>query len=276
MRDLRLRLLSWNVHALAWPLSRDPGGRMDRVAAKIRELSPEVVLLQEVWFGAHAERLARALSPDWAPVCIRRRGRGPRGGLLTFVGATAEWRVRAAPEFQPFAASAPAWRVWEGDGLGGKGVLTVDLERGEQRVCTVNTHLQSQYPGLEYAAVREAQLSQVREVVSRLDASMLTIVAGDLNTDSSEPLYSRIAALGRDLTVAAREISNDGTIANPDNKRAEWIDYIIAVHPHQWSVSAALALIANERADFPYSDHSGLVCDLSIAPRDGADALREK
>src|SRR5208282_6276627 len=45
MRDICLKVLSWNLHGLAWPLSKDPGGRMDRVSAKVRELSPDVALL---------------------------------------------------------------------------------------------------------------------------------------------------------------------------------------------------------------------------------------
>src|SRR5579863_2876193 len=138
MPEIRVNVLSWNLHGLAWPLSIDPRGRMDRVSAKIRELSPDVVLLQEVWLGSHVDRLTRALQPDWIPVCIWRRRRGPSGGLLTFVGASAGWRARAAPQFHAFAASAPVWKIWEGDGIGGKGVLAVELDRGEQRICAVN------------------------------------------------------------------------------------------------------------------------------------------
>ncbi len=196
-----LKVLSWNLHGLAWPLSKDPGGRMDRVSAKMRELSPEVALLQEVWLGSQVDRLTLALQPDWIPICIKRRSGGPRGGLLAFVSASAGWRARAAPEFHAFAASAPAWKVWEGDGLGGKGILTVELERGEQRICAVNTHLQSQYPGSDYAEVREAQLIELREIVSHFHASLPAIVAGDFNTDSRESLYSLVAALGTDLTA---------------------------------------------------------------------------
>lgn len=239
---------------------------MDRVAAKIRELSPEVVLLQEVWLGSLAERLARALRPHWIPACVRRRTGAPRGGLLTFVAAAAGWRVPATPEFYPFGASAPAWRVWEGDGLGGKGVLAVELEHGERRIFAVNTHLQSQYGRIDHAAVREAQLIDVRKVVSYMDSSIPGVVAGDFNTDAREPLYSHVAALGTDLTAAARGQSNCGTTANSD-PHVEWIDYVIATASQSWTVSADLELIANQRADFPYSDHSGLFCSLSLAQR---------
>jgi endonuclease/exonuclease/phosphatase family metal-dependent hydrolase len=265
MLDICLKVLSWNLHGLAWPLSIDPGGRMDRVSAKIRELSPQLVLLQEVWLGSLADRLTDALHPDWIPICVKRRGGRPSGGLLAFIGASAGWRMHAAPQFQAFAASAPVWKIWEGDGIGGKGVLAVELERGEQRICAVNTHLQSQYPGSDYVEVREAQLIELREVVSRLDASVPAIVAGDFNTDSHESRYSIIAALGKDLTAASREVGNRGTTAHPE--RPEWIDYIVAANSDAWTVSADLELIENQRADVPYSDHSGLFCTLKLAQR---------
>jgi|HubBroStandDraft_1064217.scaffolds.fasta_scaffold24125_4 endonuclease/exonuclease/phosphatase family metal-dependent hydrolase len=267
MREICLKVLSWNLHGLAWPLSRDPGGRMDRVSAKVRELSPDVVLLQEVWLGSHADRLSTALQPDWTPICSKRRGGGPRGGLLTYVRASAGWQAIVPPEFQAFGVSAPVWKIWEGDGLGGKGVLAVDLERGEQRICAVNTHLQSQYSGSNYDDVREAQLIELREFVSRFHPSRLTIVAGDFNTDCRESLYSRVEALGTDLTVEARVPGNPGTTANPRGGRPEWIDYIVAANSHPWTVSANLELIANQSTDVPYSDHSGLLCTVRITPR---------
>ncbi len=230
MSGIQLKVLSWNLHGLAWPLSRDPGGRMDRVSAKVRELAPDLVLLQEVWLGSHVDRLVLALQPDWTPICVKRRSRFPMGGLLMFVRASTGWRATSAPEFHAFAASAPIWKIWEGDGLGRKGVLTVKLERGEQRIRAVNTHLQSQYSGSSYSEVREAQLVELGKVVANVDASVPSIVAGDFNTDARETLYSHIAALGTDLTSEARQLSNCGTTANPRDGRPEWIDYIVAAN----------------------------------------------
>jgi len=267
MRDICLKVLSWNLHGLAWPLSKDPGGRMDRVSAKVRELSPDVALLQEVWLGSHVDRLTLALRPDWIPICVKRRSGGPRGGLLAFVSASAGWRACAAPEFHAFTASAPLWRVWEGDGLGGKGILTVALERGEQRICAVNTHLQSKYPGIDHADVRRAQLIELRQTVSRSHASLPAIVAGDFNTDSGESLYSLVAALGTDLTAEERARCNRGTNEGSHGEPSEWIDYIVAANSISWTVLAKLDLIANQRADVPYSDHSGLFCTLKLARR---------
>ncbi len=148
-----------------------------------------------------------------------------------------------------------------------RAILTVELERGEQRICAVNTHLQSQYPGIGYGEIREAQLIELREMVSRFHASMPAIVAGDFNTDSRESLYSLIAALGTDLTAEARERGSLGTYEDSHDQRPEWIDYIVAANSHAWTASANLELIANQRADVPYSDHSGLFCTLRLARR---------
>ena len=241
---------------------------MDRVSAKVRELSPDIVMLQEVWLGSHLGRLATALQPDWTPIYVKRRAGGPRGGLLTFLRVSAGWRALSPPDFHAFTVSAPVWKIWEGDGLGGKGVLTVELKNGEQRICAINTHLQSQYSDSNYAKVREAQLIELGKVVSQFHPSLPALVAGDFNTDCRESLYSRVEALGTDLTGEARVPENPGTTANPRGGRPEWIDYIVAANSQAWTVSAHLALIANQSADVPYSDHSGLFCTVRIAARD--------
>jgi endonuclease/exonuclease/phosphatase family metal-dependent hydrolase len=267
MPDICLKLLSWNLHGLAWPLSKDPVGRMNRVAAKVRELLPDVVLMQEVWTRSHMERLVDGLRSDWTPICINRRGGAPRGGLVTLTRTSKGWHARSGPQFHSFTASAPVWKIWEGDGLGGKGALAVELEHDGQHICAVNTHLQSQYSGSSYTEIREAQLIELGKVVAQFHPALPALVAGDFNTDAREPLYSHILALGTDLTAKARALNNLGTTANPRDGRPEWIDYVVAANSSAWEVSTTLELIANQRADFPYSDHSGLFCALSLTPR---------
>ena len=98
-----------------------------------------------------------------------RPARRTNGGLLTFVRVAAGWIVRGQPEFRRYDSSAPAWKIWEGDGLSGKGALIVSLERNGERVFAVNTHLQAEYPSSNYSSVREAQLSQLAEFLAGLD-----------------------------------------------------------------------------------------------------------
>jgi endonuclease/exonuclease/phosphatase family metal-dependent hydrolase len=272
---IELHVVCWNLHGLPWPISKDPGGRIDRAGARIREASPDVVLLQEIWRGWQVERLARAL-PGWTPFCVRPSMGAPRGGLLGFLRAGGGWAQSAPPQFHQFTASAPVWKVWEGDGFGGKGILILEVQRGAQRAFVLNTHLQSQYPSSDYVQVRESQLRELQELVLKLtreeaiaqpEQTVPIVIAGDFNTDSSEPLYSYIAGLGIDLTAGVRRESGCGTNLDLKDGKPQWIDYVVLANSGTGIVSAELTLAANVAADDPYSDHSGLFCTIALAPR---------
>ena len=113
-------------------------------------------------------RLVSGLDPVYA--CRGRLG-GANGGLLTLVRVAAGWIVRGEPEFRRYSSGVRrAWKIWEGDGLSGKGALIVSLEHNGERLFAVDTHLQSQYPGSDYLSVREAQLSQLGEFVAWIKA----------------------------------------------------------------------------------------------------------
>src|SRR5262245_47876104 len=44
-----LKLVTWNVHGLPWPLSQDKSYRLGGIAGVIRQVAPDFILLQEVW-----------------------------------------------------------------------------------------------------------------------------------------------------------------------------------------------------------------------------------
>jgi len=262
---MKLSVLCWNLHGVPRPISRDPRGRLQRASAKIRELCPDVVLLQEIWSGWGVEILLRALHPDWKALSVPRRGGAPSGGLLALVRVAGGWIAGGAPEFHRYNSSAPAWKIWEGDGISGKGALIVSLERNGERLFAVDTHLQSQYAGSDYFTVRDAQLRQLGTLVARLDQRVPAIIAGDFNTDCGEPLYSRIAEMGIDLAAQARE--GRGTNFDLCDGRPAWIDYILGPDSRRWSAAAEIELIMNRRFDDPYSDHHGLWCMVTLRPR---------
>jgi len=262
---MKLSVLSWNLHGLPWPLSKDPRGRLQRAGAKIRELAPDIVMLQEIWSGWAIDSLSRALHPDWSACCVRGRLGRANGGLLTLVRVADRWVVRGRPEFHRYNSSAPAWKIWEGDGLSGKGALIVSLEHNGEKVVAVNTHLQAEYPGSDYSSVREAQLSQLAEFVAALEQSVPAIIAGDFNTDCREPLYARIAEMGIDLTADGR--GERGTNFDLRDGKPVWIDYILGPASKSWKAAAELQLIANRGVDDPYSDHNGLFCAVTLTLR---------
>jgi endonuclease/exonuclease/phosphatase family metal-dependent hydrolase len=263
---IAVSILSWNLHGLPWPMSRDPGARMEQVAAKIRELSPEIVTLQEVWRDSEVERLVNALQPEWTPLYSIRALGAPRGGLVAMVRRSDGCRIPDAPDFERFHDSASAWKVWQGDGLGRKGLLTFQIQCAHSTISVIDTHLQSQYPGVDYHTIRRAQIEQLESVASHFDHNSFVLIAGDFNTDAREPLYSEILQLGSDLTATTRLHCDCGTTYTDSGPAPEWIDYILARPPANWSATGTMSIVPNRATDDPYSDHSGLFSTVTFTP----------
>jgi endonuclease/exonuclease/phosphatase family metal-dependent hydrolase len=261
-----LRVLSWNVHAIPF-VSSHPTRRLRNVAAKIREQRPDVVLLQEVWAHAYVELLRRRLAGEYRVTRAFGCGRPfPCGGLVVLVRVASGW-VASRPTFVPFDAAAPWHRLAEWDGIAKKGMLLVRLERGEQSVGIVDTHLQSRYPqyGRTYSAIRRRQLEQLARTVDATFGRRAAIVAGDLNTAPNERrvLYaSHVAPLGDDRTAALRAACpRCGT--RVATKSPRWIDYVIT---RGLVATSTATRITNDGLDDPYSDHDGLLLRLECEP----------
>jgi endonuclease/exonuclease/phosphatase family metal-dependent hydrolase len=259
--------VSWNVHGT--PDAPRLGERLRAIARVVSARKPDLVLLQEVWrrrdAQAFEERLARK---GYAVVPVPAGGVLMRGsGLLGFVRARAGWRA-SQPRFHEFAAEAPDWKLWEGDGLGDKGVQGFTLSRDDFTCEVLNTHLQAAYEPGGYAEVRRAQLAELRALAEAPEGRPV-LVAGDLNTTPDEPAWQEVGAL-RDLTASAREACGCGTSVQPEES-ARWLDHLLAKLPDGWDVAAEVSLLRSQRPDVPYSDHHGLDAVLEItAPASAA------
>jgi endonuclease/exonuclease/phosphatase family metal-dependent hydrolase len=249
-----LTLLSWNVHGL--PFHGAPA-RLRRIAAWIGERRPDLVLLQEVWSPAYERLLADSLAREYdASYTARRFSRRPHGGLLTLIRRDAGWRT-ARVSFETYGSAAPWFRLNEGDGLSGKGILAVELRRDAETLLAVNTHLQAQYGERGYANVRRRQLEQLGAFVRRAGEAVPLLLAGDLNTLPEENLYdSHIASLGEDLTAEERCLRGGATCFDRAGGRSEWIDYAIL---RGAPAAVSLTRIESHAPDDPYSDHDGLL-----------------
>jgi len=251
-------LLSWNVHALPHFRAR---ARLGRVVDKIAELQPDVVCLQEVWAGHHADKLRCGLAGAYAALAMTHVRNWPRGGLVILIRRASGFRADP-PTFVPYTAHASRRRVWEGDGVSGKGVLSVRLHRDGEALSIVNTHLQAQYHrnGRRYSGVRRAQLTQLALRLEQLGANEAVLVAGDLNTSPTESLYAQhVVALGRDLTEPARRQVGGGTHLDRYVSTPSWIDYVLA---RGLVAQANVGRIENTAPDVPYSDHHGLIVEI--------------
>jgi endonuclease/exonuclease/phosphatase family metal-dependent hydrolase len=260
--DQRLTVMSMNVHGLPWPITRDPKARMAAIAGEIerRKPTPDLVFLQEVWSSSMLDGITSHLNSPYKPL-FASGGVGPKGGLVILLREADGWTVSHDPDFQAYRSSAPAWKFWQGDGLAGKGLFTVELDGPDRQIVVVDTHLQSQYPGDDYKDIRLDQLAALRETVGRLN-SLPVLIAGDFNTDSKESdAYAAITAIGVDLTKRYRDEHKRGTIFDPPT---QWIDYILAAYKGEWQPDPRIELIENSEADIPFSDHQGLFATLVL------------
>jgi endonuclease/exonuclease/phosphatase family metal-dependent hydrolase len=248
-----LRVLSWNLHGL--PFYSNTPERLRRVAAVIAIQQPDLVLLQEVWLRRYTDLLRAALEADYDMLYQPRRvTQWPRGGLLVFVRRSSTWRAEA-PRFVAYEVSAPWYRVTEGDGISGKGILATRIAHAGASLVVVDTHLQSGYAGRDYRTVRGAQIEQLQAFLQHEHPSEPVLIGGDFNTTSVEPLYaSLLTALGTDLTAAERWNCHCGT--NFDAGQRQWIDYVFA---RSWNVNSTTQRITNDAPDSPYSDHDGVL-----------------
>jgi len=261
-----LSVVSWNLHGVPFVTSRRE--RFHRVAARVLDTRPDVVLFQEVWLQRDAGQLTGHLSAHYEPILLPARRRPLRtSGLLSFVRRSNGWTIGAS-QFHHFAHKAPAWKFWEGDGLGRKGVHEIHLENEHATVLLLNTHLQAAYPWNNYERIRRPQLAQLSDLMQRLDRRWPVIASGDLNTRPTEHLYHELLTHWHDLTADKRQQSGSGTYLDRRGAQGDWIDYILARKHDAWDVHAEdVRLIENTLPDVPYSDHQGVHVQLRIQPR---------
>lgn len=261
---ISLRLLSWNLHAT--PVSGDNASRVRRAALAIAGQQPDVVLLQELWRTGDVRRVQAALGGGYELREVSTAGWFyRRSGLLTMVRRASGWTVEES-RFHEFETEAGDWKLWEGDGLGDKGVQTLVLARGRARIGILNTHLQSAYSRGGYAAVRARQIAEFNGVAASLPG-IPVLGGGDFNTSPEEPILDPFRHAWLDLAESYRRQCACGTHYLPDGSEGAWIDHLVARRDPSWRVNVErFELLRNTAVDRPYSDHHGLMAAVSLRP----------
>lgn len=221
-----IRVLDFNTH-------RSYGG-IATLAAEIRAVDPDIVLLQEIdRFKAstgnidQAAYFADALGMNHAFGANVRSGNG-------------EYGVAILSRF-PILGS-DNYLLPNGPGGEQRGLLRVGVEIGGQEVRIYNTHLQNKLPGL-----REAQARYVAGILANEDNPI--ILGGDMNATISTPTLAPLTA----QLVDAWSVGSGPEGTGPNGSR---IDFLLA----------SPTIKAQRAAVLPsaISDHSRLYADFVV------------
>jgi endonuclease/exonuclease/phosphatase family metal-dependent hydrolase len=270
-----LRVMSWNVHGM--PFDSSVGRRTSNIARAIGAVRPDVVLLEEVWLEAQAERFVCEMRGRYDVVAETAEVRsGPlalfghrRGGLLALVRRSGPWRLdeSLAARFVEYSSSSPWYQLDQLDGIAGKGIQSFAVTDGTRRVVLLHTHLQTPYParGEAHEEVRRSQLAELL-AQARRSSGEVVLIAGDLNVRAEEAgLYNMLAAELDDLTASYRATcAACGTFITREGTDDWWIDHLFVRKDAALAPGARIERIRNSARDEPYSDHHGLWAELRV------------
>ncbi len=163
-----LRVLSHNLWLLPFPFAVDMDGRLDRFCGFARDLGPDIVLLQEVWFAHHLEAVRRGFPGYWT---VSSGGLGyNRSGLVIL--------TKKPPKDALSGVFAVTGNHNFEELLARKGFLRIVLESGGVNWNIACTHL--------YASKTEAeknekfrQLRSLQGIIGSLTPPVL--IGGDFN-----------------------------------------------------------------------------------------------
>lgn len=237
---LTLRVMSWNIHH-----GEGLDGRvdLDRIAALIQEVNPDLVALQEVDRGV-ARTARRDLPAELAALTgftpVFSRNLAFQGG--DYGNATlSRWPILSSTNHH--------YRMLR-DGEQ-RGLLQTTLDIRGHRLSFWNTHI-------DHRPDNSERLSNVEEIRAMLAANKEPVVlTGDFNDLPDRPVYANLSALFRDAWIEGGH-GDGATFPGRNNPRR--IDYIWLDRRADFTVTHARVLSSDA------SDHLPLVVDLIWHP----------
>ena len=216
-----LRVVSWNVRSL-----RDDASG---VAAFLRELDPDVALIQEAPRLLGSRRANRRLAG--------------RSGLLRAVGGASAAGNLLLVSRRLRVVEAHAVKLPRRRGLHRRGAVLGVVERDGARLAVTGTHLDLQ---------PEARLASAERIRGALPDTYPLVIGADVNDEPGSPAWT---ALSQGLVDAAPDLGP----TFPQREPRRRIDGVF--------VDPRLELLRVRRPDpGPVTDHLPLVADLTWPP----------
>ena len=283
----------WGVSILGFDWADHIDERFAALARRVgRNRSDlDIVLIQEAW----KDSARRALLDDEEvaskfPYRIDAVER-PGGSGLVLLSALPIDEVR----FSRFESQGNCWKFWEGDCIGGKGVLAAKVRFGDHFIWVANTHLIACYSASLEAGqsceetddngeYRAAQVKELRAFLDPLSKRTPTLVGGDFNFTRASRYYRSMSAPDTpsrpDRAFArTRQFESVGWKEIGEREPAiDRIDYVWSrgAGRRQWHARIPTERIMIEDVvlisggSVPMSDHPALVSEFCL--RDEGDA----
>jgi endonuclease/exonuclease/phosphatase family metal-dependent hydrolase len=226
-----------------------PRARLQIIGGLLKEMSPDVACLQEIFFKRNVSLLAdnRAIFRPWGFAVL--------GGLVTLAGGVDSWR------FEPFRTT-----VWF-ERTARKGFLTTRLVVGGEPLTIVNTHLSANYDenwalDNRYARLQLDQLSQLAEAIGLLPMNEPLVLAGDFNVPAAAPQFKEF------MDRCGLQSAMEWSLVDASSRDLRGIDNILFRPAAGRPMMGRAALcfqdqvqLQDGRSVYP-SDHMGLVAEL--------------
>lgn len=263
LRETRLRVVTWNLWGRGGPWE----ARLDAIAATLSNLTPDIVVLQEVWEEtggrSQAEVLAEAMGLHWVFA-----SRYAIDGVAVGNAVLSRW-PGAGFEVRPLPAPPELEEL--------RNAVRVEIDGPRGRLHVFTTHLNWKF---DQSAVRQEQVCALaRFVADTPDSDVPPILAGDFNaapdSDEIRMLTGRAAVPVPGLVFQdAWEMAGDGgpgytwVNANPwaraDLEPDRRIDYVFAGFPRRGGAGHVVACrVAGAPVDGLWpSDHLAVVAEL--------------
>ena len=287
---MALRVLTFNVWDLPWPVSRHRQRRMRVIARRLPELGCDIAAFQEVWSEDARSVLIEAGRDDGLEHVWHRPNALGGSGLLVL----SRLPIRSQ-SFTRYVLCGLPQRLLHMDYYSGKGLALLSLTTDEGSLTFVNTHLHARYGRYartedEYLGHRASEIVQLATALASHDEP--AVVVGDFNVTEGSPEYAILLGL-TGLEDSAAQLDARQTTAVPDNpyrvrgRPGTRIDYVFT----RAGVGRSAAARAVERVlDEPleidgeeasYSDHAGVIAEIELArgpsslPRPTPEALEQ-
>ena len=272
-----LRILTLNI----WgpPFAKQRSERIRAIAARLAELQPDIITLQEVYLEDDRSELLSLISRTWP--YFRYFPSGVLGsGLLTL----SRYPI-VDSHFLKYRMAGKPEKPQHGDYYAGKGIGLTRIQTPKGQIDVYNTHTHAQYEHTErneYTIYNACNLYEAARFITAHSTRNPLILCGDLNTQPNEIGYRIIQTIGA-LTDAYAHLHGDlpGITFSPLNAYVDSppqrLDYIMLRATAQRTARIeSIEVVMNETLPqasgaLHYSDHYALLSSIQLM--DGSNSL---